>query len=92
MHFGFLADRFYRQSQPSAQPQAWHYRRKTMLHIKQSPTEIKESAHNQKPPRNNHPLRGTLRGQVQRLRDKVKNITSTVRGLIVDSDCAQGNF
>lgn len=61
MHFGFLADRFYRQSQPSAQPQARHYGRKTMLHIKQSPTEIKESAHNQKPPQQPPAERNTQR-------------------------------
>lgn len=47
MHFGFLTGVFFRQSQPLCQPQARHYHRTTMLHIKQSPIEIKESAHDQ---------------------------------------------
>lgn len=54
-----------------------------MLHIKQSPTEIKASAHDQNKPL----LRGTLGGQVL-WPTKVKNIADTVRGLIVHSQCA----
>lgn len=46
-----LPEFFFRQSQPSCQPQAWHYHRTTMLHIKQPLTEIKESAHDQNTPR-----------------------------------------
>lgn len=38
---------FFRQSQPSCQPQARHYHKTTMLHIKQATREIKESAHDQ---------------------------------------------
>lgn len=81
---------FFRQSQPSCQPQARHYHRTTMLHIKQALTEIKESAHDRNTP-DSHPLRGTLKGQVQPPGDEVKMVPGTVR-LIQNLACKQGNL